>query len=197
MCLLTRVEAAFSFRALPPLEVVPRRTRGEMTTTSALIFSLCLAVAHGFVVPHGPVRSTPVGCRPAAAAPLLPAQQLLSSRVAPRSTAAPVMGLFGLGAPELAIIGGVALMILGPDQLKKLAKDVGKVSAELKQVSTRSSPSPLTHLPTVACCVARCRRSSTRAWRRVPRSWRRRRRQRSPLMLAPRPRRRRRPNLVP
>ena len=111
------------------------------TTTSALIFSLCLAVAHGFVVPHGPVRSTPVGCRPAAAAPLLPAQQLLSSRIAPRSTAAPVMGLFGLGAPELAIIGGVALMILGPDQLKKLAKDVGKVSAELKQVSTRSSPS--------------------------------------------------------
>jgi len=100
-----------------------------------------LAVAHGFVVPHGPVRSTPVGCRPAAAAPLLPAQQLLSSRVAPRSTAAPVMGLFGLGAPELAIIGGVALMILGPDQLKKLAKDVGKVSAELKQVSTCSSPS--------------------------------------------------------
>ena len=93
------------------------------------------------VVPHGPVRSTPVGCRPAAAAPLLPAQQLLSSRVAPRSAAAPVMGLFGLGAPELAIIGGVALMILGPDQLKKLAKDVGKVSAELKQVSTRSSPS--------------------------------------------------------
>ena len=130
--------------AFSPLEVVPRRTRGEMTTstTSALIFSLCLAVAHGFVVPHGPVRSTPVGCRPAAAAPLLPAQQLLSSRVAPRSTAAPVMGLFGLGAPELAIIGGVALMILGPDQLKKLAKDVGKVSAELKQVSTRSSPSP-------------------------------------------------------
>ena len=105
-----------------------------MKTTSAFIFSVCLAVAHGFVVPHGPVRSTPVGCRPAAAAPLLPAQQLLSSRVAPRSTAAPVMGLFGLGAPELAIIGGVALMILGPDQLKKLAKDVGKVSAELKQV---------------------------------------------------------------
>ena len=59
-------------------------------------------------------------------------------------------------------------------------------------------PKPVAHLPTVACCVARCRRSSTRAWRRVPRSWRRRR-LRSPLMLmlAPRPRRRRRPNVVP
>ena len=44
------------------------------------------------------------------------------------------MGLFGLGAPELAIIAGVGLLVLGPDQVKKLAKDVGKVSAELKQV---------------------------------------------------------------
>jgi len=44
------------------------------------------------------------------------------------------MGLFGLGAPELAVIGAVALFILGPDQVKKLAKDIGKVSAELKQV---------------------------------------------------------------
>jgi sec-independent protein translocase protein TatA len=44
------------------------------------------------------------------------------------------MGLFGLGAPELAVIAGIGLVVLGPDQLKKLAKDVGKVSAELKQV---------------------------------------------------------------
>ena len=44
------------------------------------------------------------------------------------------MGLFGLGTPEIAIIAGVALLVLGPDQVKKLAKDVGKISAELKQV---------------------------------------------------------------
>ena len=44
------------------------------------------------------------------------------------------MGLFGLGTPELAIIAGVALLVLGPDQVKKMAKEVGKVSAELKQV---------------------------------------------------------------
>ena len=42
--------------------------------------------------------------------------------------------MFGLGAPELAIIAGVALLVLGPEQVKKLAKDVGKISAELKQV---------------------------------------------------------------
>ena len=44
------------------------------------------------------------------------------------------MGLFGLGTPELVVIAGVALLVLGPDQVKKLAKDVGKISAELKQV---------------------------------------------------------------
>lgn len=60
----------------------------------------------------------------------------------------PFAGLFGLGAPELAIIGAVALLILGPDQVKKLAKDVGKVSAELKQVRqeaySQAAPSPYT-----------------------------------------------------
>ena len=44
------------------------------------------------------------------------------------------MGLFGLGTPEIAIIAAVALVVLGPDQVKKMAKEVGKVSAELKQV---------------------------------------------------------------
>ena len=43
------------------------------------------------------------------------------------------MGLFGLGTPEIAIIAAVGLLVLGPEQVKKLAKDVGKVSAELKQ----------------------------------------------------------------
>merc|ERR1719498_2202345 len=44
------------------------------------------------------------------------------------------MGLFGLGPPELAVIAAVGLLVLGPDQVKKMAKEVGKVSAELKQV---------------------------------------------------------------
>ena len=48
------------------------------------------------------------------------------------------MGLFGLGTPELAVIAGVALLILGPDQVKKMAKDIGKVSAELKQARSLS-----------------------------------------------------------
>lgn len=51
-----------------------------------------------------------------------------------RTAQAPAMGLFGLGAPEVAVIAGIALLILGPEQLKSMAKEVGKVSAELKQV---------------------------------------------------------------
>ena len=44
------------------------------------------------------------------------------------------LGLFGLGAPIGRVIAGVALVILGPDKVKDLATEVGKASAELKQV---------------------------------------------------------------
>ena len=98
----------------------------------ALTFlTLCVAAVHGFVVPSRSLPRAPL--RHSAAAPLvLPPQQPLGAHL--RTGAAPVMGLFGLGTPELAIIAGVAMVILGPDQLKKMAKDIGKVSAELKQV---------------------------------------------------------------
>ncbi|CAM9243419.1 unnamed protein product, partial [Phaeothamnion confervicola] len=44
------------------------------------------------------------------------------------------MGFFGLGAPEIAVIVVVAAVILGPDKLTGLAKDVGKMAGELKEV---------------------------------------------------------------
>mmetsp|Transcript_26079 Transcript_26079/g.45396 ORF Transcript_26079/g.45396 Transcript_26079/m.45396 type:complete len:197 (-) Transcript_26079:41-631(-) len=47
---------------------------------------------------------------------------------------APTMSLFGLGAPEIAVILIIALFVLGPENVNKLAKDFGKISAELKQV---------------------------------------------------------------
>ena len=91
-----------------------------------------LPVVHGFVagvVPRGST-SPAMGLRAAVARPSnghLAAQRQ-------RTVASPQMGLFGLGTPEIAIIAVVGLLVLGPDQVKKLAKDVGKVSAELKQV---------------------------------------------------------------
>ena len=98
-----------------------------------LLAALCLPAA-GYVLPAAPLRHAPATTHsaPPQRAVLLPA----SAPHAPvRSRhAAPTMGLFGLGAPELAIIAGVAMVILGPDQMKKLAKEAGKASAELKQV---------------------------------------------------------------
>ena len=73
---------------------------------------------------------------PRAPAPLLArAAAPLRAPPAPARADVPVqMGLFGLGTPELVVIAGVALVILGPDKVKDLAKEVGKASAELKQV---------------------------------------------------------------
>lgn len=101
-----------------------------MRTVISLLLGLC-SIAHGFVVLPGaraPLRSVEQAVTtvaPALARPQPPA----AARVAGVQ-----MGLFGLGTPELAVIAGIALLVLGPDQVKKLAKDIGKVSAELKQV---------------------------------------------------------------
>lgn len=42
--------------------------------------------------------------------------------------------LFGLGAPELAIILIAAAFLLGPQKLAELGKDAGKIAGELKEV---------------------------------------------------------------
>ena len=48
------------------------------------------------------------------------------------------MGLFGLGGPEIAVIAVVVTFLLGPDKLKELAKEAGKIVPELKEVSTEA-----------------------------------------------------------
>ncbi|KAL1528881.1 hypothetical protein AB1Y20_010204 [Prymnesium parvum] len=97
----------------------------------ALLCALCSARA--FVLT--PLR-LPGGAAAPSAQPPLPAPSTLAPPALLHPSRAPPvqMGLFGLGTPELVVIAGVALLILGPEQVKKLAKDVGKVSAELKQV---------------------------------------------------------------
>jgi len=44
------------------------------------------------------------------------------------------MGLFGLGAPEIAIILVAAAFLLGPQKLAEFGKDAGKIAGELKEV---------------------------------------------------------------
>jgi sec-independent protein translocase protein TatA len=43
-------------------------------------------------------------------------------------------GLFGLGAPEIAVILIAAAFLLGPQKLAELGKDAGKIAGELKEV---------------------------------------------------------------
>ena len=45
-----------------------------------------------------------------------------------------IMGLFGLGAPEIGVILVAAAFLLGPDKLASLGKDAGKIAGELKEV---------------------------------------------------------------
>merc|ERR1712238_494984 len=45
-----------------------------------------------------------------------------------------IMGLFGLGAPEVGIILVAAAFLFGPDKLASLGKDAGKSAGELKEV---------------------------------------------------------------
>lgn len=95
---------------------------------TCLFLSLAALGVQGFSV-----VLRPTGLR--AAAPLVAPNSLAT---VPRQhvlrSVSPQMGLFGLGTPELAVIAAVGLLLLGPDQVKKMAKEVGKVSAELKQV---------------------------------------------------------------
>lgn len=42
--------------------------------------------------------------------------------------------IFGLGAPEIAIILIAAAFLLGPQKLAELGKDAGKIAGELKEV---------------------------------------------------------------
>ena len=44
------------------------------------------------------------------------------------------MGLFGLGAPEIAVILVAAAFLLGPQKLAELGKEAGKIAGELKEV---------------------------------------------------------------
>ena len=44
------------------------------------------------------------------------------------------MSLFGLGAPEIAVILIAGAFLLGPQKLAELGKDAGKIAGELKEV---------------------------------------------------------------
>ena len=89
-----------------------------------------LAGASGFVLPAQPAlpRPGPAAANAAAtAAAAASAPTVLRPHAAPPRAApgAVQMGLFGLGYPELAVIGLVGIVLLGPERLVPMARDLG------------------------------------------------------------------------
>ena len=52
------------------------------------------------------------------------------------------MGLFGLGLPELVVIGGVAAVLFGPSKLPELGKSLGKTVKSFQAAANVSPPHP-------------------------------------------------------
>jgi sec-independent protein translocase protein TatA len=68
-------------------------------------------------------------------APIVSKPSLILDRQQRHSVAnVQMMGLFGLGAPEIAVILVAAAFLLGPQKLAELGKDAGKIAGELKEV---------------------------------------------------------------
>ncbi|KAJ8901907.1 hypothetical protein NDN08_004111 [Rhodosorus marinus] len=53
-----------------------------------------------------------------------------------RLATVPSMGLFGLGFPELLVIGGVTALIFGPNKISELGKNLGSVAGSVKKASS-------------------------------------------------------------
>ena len=51
--------------------------------------------------------------------------------------------LFGLGLPELVVIGGVAAILFGPSKLPELGKSLGKTVKSFQAAATVSATRPI------------------------------------------------------
>ena len=99
----------------------------------SLLVTLCASSIHGFAPVAPDFRSRQL-TRPSA--PFVSTAYAPASLQRQRKSVAAVqtMGLFGLGAPEIAIILVAAAFLLGPQKLAELGKDAGKIAGELKEV---------------------------------------------------------------
>eukprot|EP00190_Bangiopsis_sp_CCMP1999_P001267 CAMPEP_0198728406 /NCGR_PEP_ID=MMETSP1475-20131203/9115_1 /TAXON_ID= ORGANISM="Unidentified sp., Strain CCMP1999" /NCGR_SAMPLE_ID=MMETSP1475 /ASSEMBLY_ACC=CAM_ASM_001111 /LENGTH=143 /DNA_ID=CAMNT_0044490761 /DNA_START=222 /DNA_END=653 /DNA_ORIENTATION=- len=65
-------------------------------------------------------------------------EQYVAARSVTKSkgrTVTPMMGVFGLGVPELLVIGGAAALIFGPSKISELGKSLGGVAGSVKKAS--------------------------------------------------------------
>jgi sec-independent protein translocase protein TatA len=76
-------------------------------------------------------------------------------------------GLFGLGLPELVVIGGVVTVLFGPSKLPELGKSLGKTAKSFQTAAKARQEGSWRlelrllslHVLRVLRCVALCRRS--------------------------------------
>ena len=101
----------------------PATARERSTAESVVMFTV-----------HAPARATRVAARQTYAQ--------RSSALAPRRAAlerrrARVIsnGLFGLGLPEIVVIGGVAAVLFGPSKLPELGKSLGKTVKSFQEAA--------------------------------------------------------------
>ena len=108
-----------------------------------------LAGASGFVLPAQPALPRPgpaaAAAAAATAAAAASAPTVLRPHAAPARAApgAVQMGLFGLGYPELAVIGLVGIVLLGPERLVPMARDLGSALATLPHARARALARPV------------------------------------------------------
>jgi TatA/E family protein of Tat protein translocase len=79
----------------------------------------------------------------------MPAQRVQRAHVgAKRGDSVVRAGLFGLGLPEIVVIGGVAAVLFGPSKLPELGKSLGKTVKSFQEAAT------VRDCARSACCVA-------------------------------------------
>uniref|UniRef100_A0A6T7Z9N7 Uncharacterized protein n=1 Tax=Prymnesium polylepis TaxID=72548 RepID=A0A6T7Z9N7_9EUKA len=100
-----------------------------MQSLSVLLLAGLVMSSSAFSFTQAPLRGTRARTVAPAVA-LSPRKPTHGSRLAPVQ-----MGLFGLGGPEIAVIGVVMIFVLGPDKIKSLARDAGKAVPTLKEVA--------------------------------------------------------------
>ena len=105
-----------------------------MTNFLAIICALLIAGASAFVPPSQKAFVASSRSTLSFTAPLKPQLPVALQRQRKSMASVQTMGLFGLGAPEIAIILIAAAFLLGPQKLAELGKDAGKIAGELKEV---------------------------------------------------------------
>mmetsp|Transcript_21325 Transcript_21325/g.57393 ORF Transcript_21325/g.57393 Transcript_21325/m.57393 type:complete len:137 (-) Transcript_21325:220-630(-) len=105
-----------------------------MAMLRALFLALALLACADAFTPAAPLGRVAKG--PALSRTSAFSVQPAPLRAQPSTTSPSVqMSLFGLGWPELLVIGGAALIFFGPDKLTDVAKEAGKSAGALKEAS--------------------------------------------------------------